>query len=46
MFGYENKELILNDISLKIYVGEIVVFVGLLGVGKMTLCSLLLCFYE
>ncbi|MEI5912686.1 ABC transporter ATP-binding protein [Bacillus albus] len=45
-FGYENKEPILNDISLKIYAGETVAFVGPSGAGKTTLCSLLPRFYE
>ena len=40
-FGYENKEPILNDISLKIHAGETVAFVGPSGAGKTTLCSLL-----
>lgn len=33
-FGYENKERILNDISLKIHAGETVAFVGPSGAGK------------
>ncbi|MFB6727206.1 ABC transporter ATP-binding protein [Bacillus mobilis] len=45
-FGYENKESILNDISLKIHAGETVAFVGPSGAGKTTLCSLLPRFYE
>ncbi|HFJ9284103.1 TPA: ABC transporter ATP-binding protein [Bacillus toyonensis] len=45
-FGYENKEPILNDISLKIHAGETVAFVGPSGAGKTTLCSLLPRFYE
>ncbi|AHA08361.1 multidrug ABC transporter ATP-binding protein [Bacillus toyonensis] len=45
-FGYENKEPILNDISLKIQAGETVAFVGPSGAGKTTLCSLLPRFYE
>ncbi|MCQ6531311.1 ATP-binding cassette domain-containing protein, partial [Bacillus mycoides] len=42
-FGYENKEPILNDISLIIHAGETVAFVGKSGAGKTTLCSLLPC---
>ncbi|MDA1770212.1 ABC transporter ATP-binding protein [Bacillus cereus] len=45
-FGYENKEPILNDISLNIHAGETVAFVGPSGAGKTTLCSLLPRFYE
>ncbi|WP_242310422.1 ABC transporter ATP-binding protein [Bacillus cereus group sp. BfR-BA-01524] len=45
-FGYEKKEPILNDISLKIHAGETVAFVGPSGAGKTTLCSLLPRFYE
>ncbi|MCU5301148.1 ABC transporter ATP-binding protein/permease [Bacillus toyonensis] len=45
-FGYENKEPILNDISLKIHAGKTVAFVGPSGAGKTTLCSLLPRFYE
>lgn len=45
-FGYENKEPILNDISLKIHAGETAAFVGPSGAGKTTLCSLLPRFYE
>lgn len=44
-FGYDEC-LILCGIDLDIKVGEIVVFVGLFGVGKMMLLVLLLCFYE
>ena len=33
-FGYENKEPILNDISLKIHAGETVAFVGPSGAGE------------
>lgn len=33
-FGYENKEPILNDISLKIHAGETVAFVGPSELGK------------
>ena len=33
-FGYENKEPILNDISLKIHAGETVAFVDHQELGK------------
>ena len=33
-FGYENKEPILNDISLNIHAGETVAFVAPSGAGK------------
>lgn len=46
LFGYEENNLVLFGINLFIYVGEIVVFVGFLGVGKLMLISLFLCFYE
>ncbi|MDP1455712.1 ABC transporter ATP-binding protein [Bacillus wiedmannii] len=45
-FGYENKEPILNDISLKIHAGETVAFVGPSGAGKTTFFRLLPRFYE
>lgn len=45
-FRYGNRELILNDISLKINRGEKIAIVGESGSGKTTLAKLLLRFYE
>ncbi len=46
VFGYEDKEPVLNKVSLSIRAGETVAFVGPSGAGKTTLCSLLPRFYE
>ncbi len=45
-FGYEAHKRVLNDISLNIYPGETVAFVGPSGAGKTTICSLVPRFYE
>ena len=45
-FRYGNRELTLNDISLKINKGEKIAIVGESGSGKTTLAKLLLRFYE
>lgn len=46
-FGYLFDVLfVLCDFNLKIRVGEFVVLVGVLGVGKFMLCVLILCFYD
>lgn len=45
-FGYDSKELILEDINLEIKPGERVALVGPSGVGKSTLVSLIPRFYE
>lgn len=45
-FEYSDGKNVLNYINFFIKVGEIVVFVGLSGVGKMMICNLLLCFYD
>jgi ATP-binding cassette, subfamily B, bacterial len=42
----EGHDHVLKNISLKINVGEYVALVGLSGVGKTTLCSLIPRFYE
>ncbi len=45
-FGYNSKELILENISLEIIPGESVALVGPSGVGKSTLVSLIPRFYD
>jgi len=45
-FGYNPGTLILNDISLKVNVGEMVAFVGSTGAGKSTLLDLIPRFYD
>ena len=45
-FSYNNKENVLNNITLKIMPGETIAFVGPSGGGKTTLCSLIPRFYE
>lgn len=45
-FGYEEHKRVLNEISLTIYPGETVAFVGPSGAGKTTICSLVPRFYE
>jgi len=45
-FGYDSKELILENINLEIKPGERVALVGPSGVGKSTLVSLIPRFYD
>jgi ATP-binding cassette subfamily B protein len=45
-FGYENKEKVLQGLSMSIRAGETVALVGPSGAGKTTLCSLLPRFYD
>ncbi|PJN55693.1 putative multidrug export ATP-binding/permease protein [Paenibacillus sp. GM2FR] len=45
-FGYENKDQVLQNVSLSIRAGETVALVGPSGAGKTTLCSLLPRFYD
>lgn len=45
-FGYNDRQVVLEKISLSVKAGETVAFVGTSGAGKTTLCSLLPRFYE
>ncbi|MER2064278.1 MAG: ATP-binding cassette domain-containing protein, partial [Alkalibacterium sp.] len=45
-FSYEENQVVLEDINLKIKAGETVAFVGPSGAGKTTICNLLPRFYD
>lgn len=45
-FGYDEKNIILQDLNLTVVPGETVAFVGETGAGKTTIANLLLRFYE
>ena len=45
-FAYDDKKPVLKDISLRIKPGETVAIMGVSGVGKTTLISLILKFYK
>lgn len=46
VFGYSDKKKVIKGFNLKIAPGQTVAFVGETGVGKTTIASLLLRFYE
>lgn len=45
-FGYSNKNLIIKDLSFKIYANKMTAIIGSTGQGKTTLIDLLLGFYS
>ena len=45
-FGYDDKQLLMNDFSLDVEPGEMVAIVGPTGAGKTTLINLLERFYD
>ena len=45
-FAYENKQLVLEDFSLKIERGEAIALVGFSGAGKSTIAKLLMRMYD
>lgn len=45
-FGYDDKQLLMNDFSLDVEPGEMVAIVGPTGAGKTTLINLLELFYD
>ncbi|WP_423189225.1 ABC transporter ATP-binding protein [Alkalibacterium sp. f15] len=45
-FSYEEDQVVLEDINLKIDAGETIAFVGPSGAGKTTICNLLPRFYD
>lgn len=46
VFGYLLEKLLMKDFNLNVKFGEMVVIVGLIGVGKIILINLLECFYD
>ncbi len=46
VFGYDNDEIVLRDISLKAEVGETIALVGHTGAGKTSIINLLCRFYQ
>ena len=46
VFGYTDKKIVLNDISLEAKEGEKVAFVGATGAGKTTITNLINRFYD
>lgn len=47
IFCYEGVEkLVIEDIIFEVNVGEIVVIIGSIGVGKFILINMILCFYD
>ncbi|MFL6561361.1 MAG: ABC transporter ATP-binding protein, partial [Bacillus sp. (in: firmicutes)] len=45
-FGYEKKELLIEDMNIEVKSGQTVAIVGPTGAGKTTLINLLMRFYE